>query len=76
MELVETSKSLVDGLAQGAAGLPALGAHDDPEHRMVVVAAAVVAHRRADVFRYSIQIFDQILGALAAELRVLLHSGV
>ena len=71
LELVEAAELAVDGLGQIAARLAAaLGAHDRPEQRMVGVAAAVVAHGGADIFRnlfdVAAQIFDALLGDAVA----------
>ena len=40
------------------------------------MAAAVVAHRRADVFRHAVDAAAQLLDALRAQLGVLLERGV
>ena len=55
---------------------PAFGAHDLPEHRVVRVAAAVVADRRADVFRHGVDVLKQILDALRLQIGMLLQRGI
>ena len=50
--------------------------HQLPEHRVVPVAAAVVAHRRLDVVRHAVDVLDQVVQALVVQLRVLVERGV
>src|SRR5258708_2316406 len=51
-ELIEAAERALNGVRQRAARSSAgLGGHDGPEHGMVDVPAAIVAHGRPDVFR-------------------------
>src|SRR5713226_7670207 len=51
LELRERAEGGLDGRGQLAGGLaPATLLHDLPEHRVVRVAAGIIAHGRADVF--------------------------
>src|SRR5260370_27812047 len=52
-ELVEAGKCLVDGVGDGACGIPTLvRAHDLPEHGVVHVSAAIVAHSAPNFLRH------------------------
>ena len=62
-----------DRAGRRAAGVRA---HDLPEHRVVRVAAAVVAHRGADVSGTVLMLLQQILDALRLQLGMLLERGV
>src|SRR5579883_347209 len=62
-EGVEGAESLVDGVGNGAGGVAAaIGRHNLPEHRVVGMATAVVAHGDANVLRHIVdaahQVFD------------------
>ena len=52
------------------------GTHELPEHRVVRVAAAVVADRGANVLRHGVDALQQILDALLLQLRVLFERRV
>ena len=52
------------------------GAHDLPEHRVIDVAAAVVAHGRSDVLGHARQRLDQVLRTLSLQRGMLLERGV
>ena len=53
-----------------------VGRHPRPEHAVVPVPAAVVAHRGADVFGNAVDAAAQIVDALALQLGMLLERGV
>ncbi len=62
LELVHPLERRLDRLGQSAAGLaPAAGLHDLPEHAVVGVAAAVVAHSRALVLRNQVEDAQHLL---------------
>src|SRR5579863_3803150 len=59
LEILEVAEGFGDGLSDGAAGIAAaFGLHDLPEHGVVDVAAAIVAHRAANIFRKGVEVFD------------------
>src|SRR5690606_8199235 len=77
LELLEAAEGAVDRLAQLAAGLTAaVRAHDLPEEVVVDVPAAVVADGRAGLLGDGVQIAEELLGALALQLGVLLDRRV
>src|SRR5690606_22237236 len=77
LESVETAEGRGDGLANRAGRRATLTRpHDLPEHRVIDVSAAVVAHGRTDVVGHRREILDEFLGALALERGVLLECGV
>src|SRR5260370_9857635 len=76
-ELVEAGKCLVDGVGDGACGIPTLvRAHDLPEHGVVHVAAGIVAHSGPNVLRHGAQVADQIFCTLLLETSMLFHRGI
>src|SRR5438094_393480 len=77
LEFVEAAERGLDRIGNRAARRPAgLRPHDLPEHRVVRVSAAVVAHRGADVFGHAVDAAQQIFDALRLQLRVLLERCV
>ena len=52
------------------------GRHQLPEERMIPVAAAVVAHGRADVFGHAVHVANQIVEALVVQLGMLVERVV
>src|SRR5262245_32520304 len=77
LELVEAAERSVDRI-RNRAGRRAtrLGPHDLPEHRVVRVAAAVVAHGGANVFRDGVDVLQQVVNALGLQLGMLLERRV
>src|SRR3989442_3251704 len=77
LELVEAPERRVDR-ARDRAGRRAAGfwSHDLPEHRVVGVAAAVVADGGANVLWHTADAAQQILNALRLQLGMLLEGGV
>src|SRR5262245_11415673 len=73
LEGIEAAERAGDRAGRRTAGVRA---HDLPEHRVVGMAAAVVAHRRANVFGYRVDVAQQILDALGLQLGVLLQRSV
>ena len=71
LEGVEAAERGLDVVAE-LAGRRAAGfrAEELPEHRMVGVAAAVVAHRAADVGGHRVEMADEVLDGLAFEVRL------
>jgi len=71
LELAEAAEGALEGLRQMAAGLSAgLGRHNLPEHGVVNVATAIVAHRRSDALRNEAQVVgQQLLDGLAGQAR-------
>ena len=59
-----SSPSLPEGRAAG------FRAEDLPEHGMVGMAAAIVAHGAADVRRHRVKIADQVLDGLCFQVRL------
>ncbi len=69
LEGVEAAERLVDRVRNLAGWLAAFARrHDLPKHRVIHVAAAVVAHDGADVLGHGAQVFHELLGAFALEL--------
>src|SRR6185369_8299040 len=61
-ESVEAAEGRFDIITEFAAWSAAgFGREEFPKHRMIGVAAAVVAHRAADVRRHGVQVADKIL---------------
>src|SRR6185503_2837782 len=59
-ECIETAEGGLQVVSQFACGRATrLGSKEFPEHRMVGVTAAVVAHRAADIFRNSTKIANE-----------------
>jgi hypothetical protein len=59
LEIGEAAKSLFDSFGDFAGWLAAaLGFHDAPEHAVVHVAAAIVAHGGADVFGNAVYVLQ------------------
>ena len=72
-EFIEAAELAVDGISQCASRLSAAVWSDNfPEQGVVSMAAAVVANRCADAFRYSVKVSDQILKGFALKLRSVL----
>src|SRR5712691_6383591 len=77
LELVETAERRVDRGGDRPARLAArLRRHDLPEHGVVDMAAAVVAHCGADVLRHGVDAAQQILGALRLQFGMLVQRRV
>ena len=68
-ELVEAAELRVDRLGQFGARLAAVFLQQLPEQRVVGVAAAVVLHGGANLLRQLVEIGDQLLDRLIAEVR-------
>src|SRR5579875_4049729 len=73
LELIEGPELLLDGLGDGAGGgAAAIGFHDGPEHAVIGMAAAVVAHRGANVLGHFVGAAQEIvhgqLGEIGASL--------
>src|SRR5262249_53508919 len=65
LELVEAAERAVERVGDGAGRCTArLRSHDLPEHRVIEVAPAVVAHRRPHGLGHAVDALDQILEAL------------
>src|SRR5262245_21962055 len=65
LKIFEVAERFIDGFRDCSGGIAAaLGLHDLPEHGVVHVASAVVAHGGANVFRNRVQIADQFFRAL------------
>src|SRR5205823_2685371 len=79
-ELGEVPESLLDRIGERTARLaaPALAGrrHDGPEQRVVVMAPAVVAYRRADILGDAVDPAQQILQCLLLQLGMLVERGV
>ena len=72
LEGVEAAEGGIDGRAQGAGGrAAAVGPHQGPEERMVVMTAAVVAYGGSLVLRHILQAGHQILDRDAGQGRSL-----
>src|SRR5471032_2094107 len=77
LELVEAAERSGDRVRDFSGRRAArVRAHHLPEHRVVGVAAAVVAHRGADVFGHGVDALQQILDALRLQLGMLVERGV
>src|ERR1700692_5149251 len=67
----EVAERFLNGIGDGATRVAsALGLHDLPEHGVVDVSAAIVAHSGANVFRHGVQIAEEIFRGLFVEVRV------
>src|SRR5437016_13319123 len=65
LEILEGPESFLDHVRDRTARIStAFRLHDFPEHRVIDVAATVVTDGGANVFRYCVQVANQILGAL------------
>ena len=77
-EIGEAAKSRLDGVTEIAAWLAGERIeallHNLPEHGVVHVAAAVIAHGRADVFRDLVDLCEQFLDGKLLKVRVRLQS--
>ncbi len=77
LEGVEVAKGALDSVGDGARRVAAgVGSHDLPEHGMIHVAAAVVAHRSADGLGHVLQTFQQIFGTHLLQLGSFLQRSV
>jgi hypothetical protein len=66
---IETTEGGFDVVGKFSRWLAArLWPHDLPEERMIGVTAAVIAHRRANIFRHRIQVADQILDRFVRQI--------
>ncbi len=73
----EGAEVLLDLVADGAGGLAAaVRLHDLPEHAVVHVAAAVVAHHGADILGNGGEIFEQVFRGVLAQVGVLLDCAI
>src|SRR6202035_5510912 len=77
LKILEVAESLLDGIGDGAAGVAAaFRLHDLPEHTVIYMTAAVVAHGGTDVFRHGVQVANQILGTLGLQFGMFFQSSI
>ena len=77
LELLEIAERAVDRVGHRALRRAAgVRRHQLPEHRVVPVAAAVVAHRRLDVVRHAVDVLQQVVEALVVQLGMLVERGI
>src|SRR6185503_9259268 len=74
VEAAERGRDRVAHLARRRAA--GAGRHPLPEHAVIPVAAAVVAHCGADVFRNAVDTAADLLDALALKVGMLFQRGV